>query len=306
VLTVVTGVSGSGKSTLVYDILYKALMQRIYRSKDVPGAHSDIITPPEMDKVIMIDQSPIGKTPRSNPATYIKVFDDIRALFAQTRESKIRGYKPGRFSFNVRGGRCEACRGDGVIKIEMNFLPDVYVTCEECKGKRFNRETLEVTYKGKTIADVLEMSVEEALSFFEHIPSIERKLKTLNDVGLGYIKLGQSSTTLSGGEAQRIKLTKELSKRATGNTLYLLDEPTTGMHFDDVKKLLDVLNRLVDMGNSVVVIEHNLDVIKTADHVIDLGPEGGDDGGLVVAAGTPEDVVQCAESYTGQYLKNVL
>lgn len=306
VLTVVTGVSGSGKSTLVYDILYRALMQRIYHSKDVPGAHSDIITPPEMDKVIMIDQSPIGKTPRSNPATYIKVFDDIRALFAQTQESRVRGYKPGRFSFNVRGGRCEACRGDGVIKIEMNFLPDVYVTCEECKGKRFNRETLEVTYKEKTIADVLEMSVEEALSFFEHIPSIERKLKTLNDVGLGYIKLGQSSTTLSGGEAQRIKLTKELSKRATGNTLYLLDEPTTGMHFDDVKKLLDVLNRLVDMGNSVVVIEHNLDVIKTADHVIDLGPEGGDEGGKVIATGTPEDVVQCAESYTGQYLKNVL
>ncbi|HHN82081.1 MAG TPA: excinuclease ABC subunit UvrA [Methanomicrobia archaeon] len=306
VLTVVTGVSGSGKSTLVYDILYKALMQRIYRSKDIPGAHREIITPLETDKVIMIDQSPIGKTPRSNPATYIKVFDDIRALFAQTRESKLRGYKPGRFSFNVRGGRCEACRGDGLIKIEMNFLPDVYVTCEECKGKRFNRETLEVTYKEKTIADVLEMSVEEALVFFEHIPSIRRKLKTLSDVGLGYIKLGQSSTTLSGGEAQRIKLTKELSKRATGNTLYLLDEPTTGMHFDDVKKLLDVLNRLVDMGNSVVVIEHNLDVIKTADHIIDLGPEGGEEGGMVVVTGTPEDVVRCAESYTGQYLKNVL
>ena len=306
VLAVVTGVSGSGKSTLVYDILYRQMMRRLYNSKEAPGDHDAIVVPDEVDKVIMIDQSPIGKTPRSNPATYIKVFDDIRALFAMTTESKVRGYKQGRFSFNVRGGRCEACQGDGLIKIEMNFLPDVYVPCEECKGKRFNKETLEVTYKGKNIAAVLDMTVEEALSFFENIPSIKRKLQMLYDVGLGYIKLGQPSTTLSGGEAQRIKLTKELAKRATGNTIYLLDEPTTGLHFHDVKKLLDVLDRLVRKGNSVIIIEHNLDVIKTADHLIDLGPEGGTDGGAIVAEGTPEDVAACTKSYTGEFLRRVL
>ncbi|HPR42011.1 MAG TPA: excinuclease ABC subunit UvrA [Candidatus Methanofastidiosa archaeon] len=306
VLTVVTGVSGSGKSTLVYDILYKALMSRLHNSKNRPGLHDGIEIEGGLDKIIMIDQSPIGKTPRSNPATYIKVLDDIRNLFSQTMESKIKGYKPGRFSFNVKGGRCEACQGDGLIKIEMNFLPDVYVTCEECKGKRFNRETLEVTYKDKNIAEVLDMSVEEALEFFSNIPSIKRKLKTLNEVGLGYIKLGQSSTTLSGGEAQRIKLTKELAKKSTGNTLYLLDEPTTGLHFHDVKKLLDVLNRLVDKGNTVVIIEHNLDVIKTADHIIDLGPEGGDEGGMIVATGPPETISQNENSYTGLFLKKVL
>ncbi len=306
VFTVVTGVSGSGKSTLIYDILYKQMMRLLHKSKEIPGKHDALVIPPEVDKVIMIDQSPIGKTPRSNPSTYIKVFDDIRALFAQTTESKVRGYNPGRFSFNVKGGRCEACHGDGLIKIEMNFLPDVYVPCEECKGMRFNRETLEVTYKGKTIAAVLDMTVEEALSFFENIPSIRRKLKTLNDVGLGYIKLGQPSTTLSGGEAQRIKLTKELAKRATGNTVYLLDEPTTGLHFHDVKKLLEVLRRLVEKGNSVIVIEHNLDVIKTADHLIDLGPEGGDGGGAVVAQGTPEEVSSCIGSHTGKFLRHVL
>lgn len=306
VLTVVTGVSGSGKSTLIHDVLYRSLMKKFYKSKDVPGDHDEIIVPKELDKVIMIDQSPIGKTPRSNPATYIKVFDDIRALFAQTKESKIRGYKPGRFSFNVKGGRCEACKGDGLIKIEMNFLPDVYVTCEECRERRFNKETLEVAYKGKNIADIIEMSVEEALEFFVHIPNIKRKLQTLSDVGLGYIKLGQPSTTLSGGEAQRIKLTKELAKRATGNTLYLLDEPTTGLHFHDVKMLLGVLNRLVDKGNSIVIIEHNLDIIKTADYIIDLGPEGGDEGGMVVATGTPEGVAANKKSYTGSFLKKVL
>jgi len=306
VLTVVTGVSGSGKSTLIYDILYKEMMSRLHNSKDRPGEHDAIEVDGIVDKIIMIDQSPIGKTPRSNPATYIKVLDDIRKLFSQTMESKIRGYKPGRFSFNVKGGRCEACQGDGVIKIEMNFLPDVYVTCEECKGKRYNRETLEVTYKDKNISDVMEMSVEEALEFFSNIPSIRRKLKTLYDVGLGYVKLGQPSTTLSGGEAQRIKLTKELSKKMTGNTLYLLDEPTTGLHFHDVKKLLDVLNRLVDKGNTVVVIEHNLDVIKTADHIIDLGPEGGEEGGKVITSGTPEEIAQNNESHTGEFLKKVL
>jgi len=306
VLTVVTGVSGSGKSTLIHDVLYRSLMKKFYKSKDVPGDHDTILVPKELDKVIMIDQSPIGKTPRSNPATYIKVFDDIRALFAQTKESKIRGYKPGRFSFNVKGGRCEACKGDGLIKIEMNFLPDVYVTCEECRERRFNKETLEVTYKGKNIADIIEMSVEEALEFFVHIPTIKRKLQTLSDVGLGYIKLGQPSTTLSGGEAQRIKLTKELAKRTTGNTLYLLDEPTTGLHFHDVKMLLGVLNRLVDKGNSIVVIEHNLDIIKTADYIIDLGPEGGDEGGMIVATGTPEEVAANKKSYTGSFLKKVL
>ncbi|MBN1785583.1 MAG: excinuclease ABC subunit UvrA [Candidatus Methanofastidiosa archaeon] len=306
VLTVITGVSGSGKSTLIYDILYRALMIRLHNSKERPGSYAGLEIDGAIDKIIMIDQSPIGKTPRSNPATYIKLLDDIRYLFAQTMESKIRGYKPGRFSFNVKGGRCEACQGDGVIKIEMNFLPDVYVTCEECKGKRFNNETLEVTYKGRNISEVLEMSVEEALEFFSSIPNIKRKLKTLHDVGLGYIKLGQSSTTLSGGEAQRIKLTKELAKKSTGSTLYLLDEPTTGLHFHDVKKLLEVLNRLVDKGNTVVVIEHNLDVIKTADHIIDLGPEGGDEGGMVVATGAPEHIAQNEGSYTGRFLKKVL
>ena len=306
ILTVITGVSGSGKSTLIYDILYRAMMRRLHSSKERPGKHIDLEFNGKVDKIIMIDQSPIGKTPRSNPATYIKVLDDIRQLFSKTMESKLRGYKPGRFSFNVKGGRCEACQGEGLIKIEMNFLPDVYVVCEECKGKRFNKETLEVTYKGKTISDVLDMSVEESLDFFSNIPSVKRKLKTLNDVGLGYIKLGQSSTTLSGGEAQRIKLTKELAKKSTGNTLYLLDEPTTGLHFHDVKKLLEVLNRLVDKGNSIVVIEHNLDVIKTADHIIDLGPEGGDEGGRIVVTGSPEHVMGFDKSYTGQFLKKVL
>jgi len=306
VLSAITGVSGSGKSTLIHEILYKSLMKKIYKSKERPGKHDEIIIPKEIDKVIMIDQSPIGKTPRSNPATYIKVFDEIRYLFSELKESKLRGYKQGRFSFNVPGGRCENCSGDGVIKIEMNFLPDVYVTCEECKGTRYNKDTLEVTYKGKTISDVLNMSVEEALSFFENIPSIKRKIETLNDVGLGYIKLGQSSTTLSGGEAQRIKLTKELAKRGTGNTLYLLDEPTTGLHFHDVKKLLDVLDRLVEKGNSIIVIEHNLDVIKTADYIIDLGPEGGDEGGIIIAEGTPEVIAKNKKSFTGHYLKELL
>ena len=306
VLTLITGVSGSGKSTLIYDILYKALKQQVYRSRETPGAYESIHCDRVIDKVIVIDQSPIGKTPRSNPATYTKVFDEIRKLFAQTKEAKIRGYKPGRFSFNVKGGRCDACAGDGLIKIEMNFLPDIYIQCEECKGKRYNSETLEVTYKGKTIADVLDMSVEEALSFFEHIPYINRKLETLSKVGLDYIKLGQSSTTLSGGEAQRIKLTRELSKRSTGNTVYLLDEPTTGLHFHDVKKLIEVLNHLVEKGNSVIVIEHNLEVIKNADYIIDLGPDGGDMGGEIVACGPPEMIVAVDKSYTGQVLKNVL
>ncbi|MBD3319344.1 ATP-binding cassette domain-containing protein, partial [Candidatus Woesearchaeota archaeon] len=306
VLTAVTGVSGSGKSSLIHEILYKALMQIFYKSRTRPGKHTRITVPSSLRKVIMIDQSPIGRTPRSNPATYVKVFDDIRALFASTKESKLRGYKPGRYSFNVEGGRCEACRGDGLIKIEMNFLPDVYVECDECKGTRYNSETLQVKYKDKDIADILAMSVEEALSFFDSIPRIRRKLQTLFDVGLGYIKLGQSSTTLSGGESQRIKLTKELSKRTGGDTMYLLDEPTTGLHCHDVKKLLAVLERLVNKGNSIVVIEHNLDVIKTADHIIDLGPEGGDKGGTIVAVGSPEQVAKVKKSYTGQFLKKVL
>ena len=306
VLTLITGVSGSGKSTLVYEILYKGMMNKLHNSRVRAGNHDEILPGSEIDKVIIIDQSPIGKTPRSNPATYTKVFDEIRKIFSATKEAKIRGYKPGRFSFNVRGGRCEACNGDGVIKIEMNFLPDVYITCEECKGKRYNNETLEIKYKKKTIADVLDMSVEEALSLFENIPVIRNKLETLTRVGLGYITLGQRSTTLSGGEAQRIKLTRELSKKATGKTLYLLDEPTTGLHFHDVKKLIKVLNDLVGMGNSVVVIEHNLDVIKSADHIIDLGPEGGDGGGMVVAEGTPEEVCANPGSYTGEFLKRVL
>ncbi|HNX16903.1 MAG TPA: excinuclease ABC subunit UvrA [Methanoregula sp.] len=305
-LTVVTGVSGSGKSTLVYDTLYRGMMQRLYHSREKAGAHKEIMFDSAIDKVIVIDQSPIGRTPRSNPATYTKLFDEIRTVFAGTKEAKLRGYGPGRFSFNLKGGRCEACEGDGLIRIEMNFLPDVYVECEECKGKRYNRETLEVKYKDKSIADVLEMSVEEALSLFEHHPSIRSKLDMLSRVGLGYIKLGQSATTLSGGEAQRIKLTRELAKRATGRTLYLLDEPTTGLHFDDTKKLIKVLDDLVEKGNTVVVIEHNLDVIKSADYIIDIGPEGGDAGGEIVAIGTPERVAGVKGSYTGQFLKGIL
>jgi excinuclease ABC subunit A len=303
--SVVTGVSGSGKSTLVYDTLYKGMMQKLYGSREQAGAHKEIVFDSEIDKVIVIDQSPIGRTPRSNPATYTKLFDEIRTIFAETKEAKMRGYKAGRFSFNLKGGRCEACEGDGLIKIEMNFLPDVYIECEECKGKRYNRETLEVKYKGRSIFDVLDMSVEEALALFENIPSIQSKLEMLTRVGLGYVKLGQSATTLSGGEAQRIKLTRELAKRATGKTLYLLDEPTTGLHFDDTKKLIKVLDDLVEKGNTVVVIEHNLDVIKSADYLIDIGPEGGDAGGEVVATGTPEKVAAVAKSYTGQFLKGM-
>ncbi len=306
IMTLITGVSGSGKSTLTYDILYKALMKELNGSRKRPGKHSGLEIHGKLDKVIVIDQSPIGKTPRSNPATYTKLFDDIRTLFAQTEDAKRKGYKPGRFSFNVSGGRCDACNGDGVIKIEMNFLPDVYVECDECKGRRYNRETLEVRYKGKSIADVLSMSVEEALEFFKNIPGIKRKLETLDKVGLSYIKLGQSSTTLSGGESQRIKLTRELAKRSTGSTVYLLDEPTTGLHFHDVKKLIDVLSDLVDNGNTIVVIEHNLDVIKSADHVIDLGPDGGEGGGRIIAEGAPEDVAKNAGSYTGKFLKPLL
>jgi excinuclease ABC subunit A len=306
VLTLITGVSGSGKSTLIYEILYKSLMKKINKSKLLPGKHKEITFDQDLDKVIVIDQSPIGKTPRSNPCTYTKIFDEIRFLFAQTKEAKVRGYNQGRFSFNVKGGRCEACQGDGLIKIEMNFLPDVYVECEECHGKRYNHETLQVLYKGKSISDILNMSVEEAYNFFEKIPKIKNKIKTLLDVGLGYIKLGQSSTTLSGGEAQRIKLTRELSKRSTGQTIYLLDEPTTGLHFHDVKKLINVLNRLVDKGNSVVVIEHNLDVVKSSDYIIDLGPEGGDKGGEIVFAGTPNDIIKSKVSYTGKFLKKLL
>src|SRR5512136_1554358 len=305
-LTVITGVSGSGKSTLVYETLYKGMMQIINKSREQAGKHDDIVFDSAIDKVIVIDQSPIGKTPRSNPATYTKVFDEIRAVFAGTREAKMRGYKPGRFSFNLRGGRCEACEGDGLIRIEMNFLPDVFIECEECKGKRYNRETLEVKYKGKSIADVLDMSVEEALALFENIPAIRSKLEVLTRVGLDYIRLGQSATTLSGGEAQRIKLTRELAKRATGRTLYLLDEPTTGLHFDDTKKLIKVLDDLVEKGNTVVVIEHNLDVIKSADHLIDIGPEGGDAGGEIVATGTPEKVAGTKGSYTGEFLRPIL
>ncbi len=304
--TCVTGVSGSGKSTLVTDILRKALDAALYGGRQRPGLHDKILGIEQIDKVIDIDQSPIGRTPRSNPATYTGVFGFIRELYALTPEARMRGYQPGRFSFNVKGGRCEACQGDGLIQIEMHFLPDVYVTCEVCKGKRYNRETLEITYKGKSIADILAMTVDEALRFFENVPRIREKLQTLYDVGLGYIKLGQSATTLSGGEAQRVKLSRELSRRATGRTLYILDEPTTGLHFADIQQLLDVLHRLRDAGNTVLVIEHNLDVIKTADHIIDLGPEGGDAGGDVVAVGTPEQVARVRTSYTGQFLKRVL
>lgn len=306
-LTLVTGVSGSGKSTLINEILYKGFEKKLNKlSKEKPGKHKGIYTDAYIDKVIAIDQSPIGKTPRSNPATYIKVFDEIRNLFSETKEAKLRGYKPGRFSFNVSGGRCEKCSGDGTIKIEMNFLPDVYVECEECKGKRYNKETLDIRYKDKSIADVLDMSVEESLELFEFVPSIRKKLQTLKEVGLEYIKLGQSATTLSGGESQRIKLTKELAKHSTGKTLYILDEPTTGLHFHDVKKLIDVLQSLVDKGNTMVVIEHNLDVIKCADHIIDLGPEGGDGGGRIIAEGTPIEVSKDERSWTGKYLKEVL
>ncbi|MCJ1656894.1 excinuclease ABC subunit UvrA [Staphylococcus sp. NRL 16/872] len=306
VMTVVTGVSGSGKSSLVNEVLYKALAQKINKSKVRPGDYDAIEGIDQLDKIIDIDQSPIGRTPRSNPATYTGVFDDIRDVFAQTNEAKIRGYQKGRFSFNVKGGRCEACKGDGIIKIEMHFLPDVYVPCEVCDGKRYNRETLEVTYKGKNIADVLEMTVEEATYFFENIPKIHRKLQTLVDVGLGYITLGQQATTLSGGEAQRVKLASELHKRSTGRSIYILDEPTTGLHVDDISRLLKVLNRLVENGDTVVIIEHNLDVIKTADHIIDLGPEGGEGGGTIVATGTPEEIAKVESSYTGKYLKPVL
>ncbi|MEW6081244.1 MAG: excinuclease ABC subunit UvrA [Bacillota bacterium] len=302
----VTGVSGSGKSTLVDEVLYRRLSQEFYRSKARPGEHDVLEGVQHLDKVVEIDQSPIGRTPRSNPATYTGAFDHVREVFSQTQEARLRGYKPGRFSFNVRGGRCEACRGDGIIKIEMHFLPDVYVPCEVCHGRRYNRETLEVRYKGKSITDVLNMTVTEALEFFEAVPKIKRKLQTLHDVGLGYIRLGQPATTLSGGEAQRVKLSSELSRRSNGRTLYILDEPTTGLHISDIHKLLDVLGRLVDAGDSVLVIEHNLDVIKTADHIIDLGPEGGDTGGWVVAAGTPEEVSQCPCSYTGQFLRQCL
>jgi len=305
VFTCITGVSGSGKSTLINEVLYKGLYGKINKKHMNPGKHDDIEGIENVDKIIIIDQSPIGRTPRSNPATYTGVFTYIREIFAETPESKKRGYKPGRFSFNVKGGRCEACSGDGIIQIEMHFLADVYVPCEVCKGKRYNRETLDVRYKGKNISEVLDMTVEEAVKFFENIPRIHKKLKTLDDVGLGYIKLGQPATTLSGGEAQRVKLAKELSKQSTGKTLYILDEPTTGLHFADIKKLLHVLGRLRDSGNTVVVIEHNLDVIKTADHIIDLGPEGGDEGGLVVAEGTPEEIAQ-SNTYTGAFLKDVL
>ena len=306
IFTCVTGVSGSGKSSLVNQILYKRLAKELNRAKTKPGLHKDIEGFEQLDKIIAIDQSPIGRTPRSNPATYTGVFDQIRDLFAMTKDAKAKGYNKGRFSFNKKGGRCEACAGDGIIKIEMHFLPDVYVPCEVCHGKRYNRETLEVKYKGKSIYDVLNMTVEEACDFFSNIPSISRKMETLRDVGLGYIRLGQPSTELSGGEAQRIKLAAELSKRSTGKTIYILDEPTTGLHFADVHKLVDILARLTEGGNTVIVIEHNLEVIKTADYIIDMGPEGGSGGGTVVAAGTPEEICEVEESYTGQYLKGIL
>ncbi|MBR5489663.1 MAG: ATP-binding cassette domain-containing protein, partial [Oscillospiraceae bacterium] len=305
-MTCVTGVSGSGKSSLINEIFYKTLGVELNRMKLRPGKCDGIEGLGHVDKIIAIDQSPIGRTPRSNPATYTGVFNDIRELFSETQDAKMRGYGPGRFSFNVRGGRCEACAGDGLLKIEMHFLPDIYVPCDVCKGKRYNRETLEVRYKGKNISEVLDMTVEEALEYFENIPKIKNKLQTLYDVGLGYIKLGQSSTTLSGGEAQRVKLATELSKRSTGSTVYVLDEPTTGLHIADVHRLIEVLQKLTDMGNTVVIIEHNLDVIKCADHIIDLGPEGGDKGGNLVFAGTPEECARCKESATGEYLKDLI
>lgn len=304
--TCVTGVSGSGKSTLVQDTLFPRLMYEVYGTRGAWSPHDSLEGHESFDKVIDIDQSPIGRTPRSNPATYTGTFDMVRELFAQTPDAKMRGYKNGRFSFNVKGGRCEACKGDGIIKIEMVFLPDVYVPCEICKGKRYNRETLEVRYKGKNISEVLEMTIEEACEFFKPIPKIFRKLETLEQVGLGYIRMGQPATTLSGGEAQRIKLAAELSKRATGSTLYILDEPTTGLHFEDVEKLLTVLHRLVDQGNTVIVIEHNLDVIKTADWIVDMGPEGGIGGGQVVAYGPPEKIAKAKKSWTGKYLRGML
>ena len=298
--------SGSGKSTLVNDILATVLANKLNGARQVPGRHTRINGLNEVDKLVRVDQSPIGRTPRSNPATYTGVFDHVRKLFAATTEAKVRGYQPGRFSFNVKGGRCEACAGDGTIKIEMNFLPDVYVPCEVCKGARYNRETLEVHYKGKTISEILDMPIEEAAAFFEPINAIHRHLKTLVDVGLGYVRLGQPAPTLSGGEAQRVKLASELQKRSTGKTVYILDEPTTGLHFEDIRKLLGVINGLVDKGNTVIVIEHNLDVIKTSDWIVDMGPEGGSGGGMVVAEGTPEQVSQVEKSYTGQFLLQVL
>lgn len=306
VFTCVTGVSGSGKSSLINEILYKRLAKELNRAKTRAGRHEEMLGLEKLDKVINIDQSPIGRTPRSNPATYTGLFDMIRDVFAQTTEAKVRGYQKGRFSFNVKGGRCEACSGDGIVKIEMHFLPDIYVPCEVCHGKRYNRETLEVKYKGKTISDVLDMTVEEALQFFENIPRIKNKLQTLYDVGLSYVQLGQSSTTLSGGEAQRVKLATELSRKSTGKTVYILDEPTTGLHTADVHKLVQILQRLTEGGNTVIVIEHNLDVIKTADYIIDLGPEGGDGGGTIVAVGTPEEICRVSASYTGKYLKPLL
>ena len=301
----ITGVSGSGKSTLIQDTLFPRLMYELHGTRSIWAPHDSLEGVDQIDKVIDIDQSPIGRTPRSNPATYTGTFDMIRDLFSKTPDAKIRGYQQGRFSFNVKGGRCEACRGDGVLKIEMHFLPDVYVPCEVCKGKRYNRETLEVKYKGKSIADVLQMTIEEAVEFFKAIPKIHRKLETLLEVGLGYVRMGQPATTLSGGEAQRVKLSSELAKRATGSTFYILDEPTTGLHFEDVRRLLAVLHRLVDQGNTVLVIEHNLDVVKTADWLIEMGPEGGDGGGEVIVVGTPETVANCERSYTGQYLKDI-
>ncbi|HPY54731.1 MAG TPA: ATP-binding cassette domain-containing protein, partial [Bacilli bacterium] len=301
-----TGVSGSGKSTLVNEILQKFLSQKLYRSKQTPGKCDDILGWRDFDKVVDVNQSPIGRTPRSNPATYTGVFDQIRELFAETMEAKVRGYNKGRFSFNVKGGRCEKCWGDGVVKIEMHFLPDVYIPCEECRGTRYNKETLEVKYKGKSIADVLEMTIDEAVKFFSKIPSINNKLTALRDVGLGYVKLGQSATTLSGGEAQRVKLASELNKKITNKTIYLLDEPTTGLHTDDIKRLLEVINYIVDQGATVIIIEHNLDVIKSADYIIDLGPEGGYRGGEIVFAGSPEEIINCDKSYTGEYLRKVM
>lgn len=306
VMTCVTGVSGSGKSSLTNEVLYKTLQRKLNHARTIPGKHKEILGMEQLDKVIDIDQSPIGRTPRSNPATYTGVFDMIRDLFAATPDAKAKGYKKGRFSFNVKGGRCEACSGDGILKVEMHFLPDVYVPCEVCGGKRYNRETLEVKYKGKSIYDILNMTVEEALEFFKNVPSIERKIQTLYDVGLSYIRLGQPSTELSGGEAQRIKLATELSRRSTGKTIYILDEPTTGLHFEDVRKLIEILRRLSQGGNTVVVIEHNLDVIKTADYIIDMGPEGGDGGGTVIAKGTPEEVAESEMSYTGKYIRKYL